>query len=457
MADETTPQQQDDPPRRPTEASVRVDDPAQQSLSDALRVSFLILRVLMIALVIVYVFFSGNYQVGEQEEAVVTRFGKIITDADGVQTKERGFHFGLPYPIDNVIKVPTNERTIDVPNAFYYEGEAVAGVRPLNPEKDGSLITGDANIVHARFAAGYVISDPVAFLANFGDPKAVTRERFSLESGGEEISFDADLTGLQIADALVTNMVEQGVVHQVGNSTTDDIIAGSFPEGRARQVAQARLDELDVGITITNITMRMPEVPPSVADAYQLVSQAEATRATRINEAESERTRLLGEAGGKAALPVRGQDGPLVRLLKEYELATTLDDTDRLADLDAQLGEALRSLTVAGEDEPSPIGGETATIINNAQIEKSQIVQRLKTEAQTVTELREVFGQDPELFKQRRWQYVLREIFNEDSGIELFYAPAGQRMLIEMNRDPQITRTKERQRLQDDLDAQQDE
>ena len=455
MADESNPQPNapahDHGSPRVRHEDVQATDPAQQSLSDALRVSFGLLRLVMIVLVFVYLG-SGVYQVPEQKEAVVTRFGKVVTDAEGKATKDRGLHLGWPYPIDNVILVPINERTIDLSEAFVYEGEG--GMRAINPEKDGSLITGDANLVHARFNAGYIISDPVAFLANFGDPNGVTRERASYHGGGEVATFATNLTGLQLADALVNNMVEQGIVHAVARQPVEEMIGSRLDSATARAIAQAKLDDLAVGITLTNITMRLPEMPQSVADAYQLVAQAEATRATRINEAESERTRLLGEAAGKAALPVRGQDGELVQLLKEYEIATTLADTERLAELDQTLSEVFRTLSIPGADgEALPIGGETATIINNAQIEKSQITQRLKTEAQTVAELKEAFEQDPVLFKQRRWQYVLRQILDEDSGIELFYAPSGQRVLLEMNRDPQIRRVKERARLDAEIEA----
>ncbi|MEM9420431.1 MAG: SPFH domain-containing protein [Planctomycetota bacterium] len=457
MVDENQPQEQahsldqgQAPAPQRDEPSVQSMDPAQQSLADALRVSFGLLRLVMIVLVVVYLC-SGIYQVPEQKEAVVTRFGKIVTDAAGNATKERGLHFGWPFPIDNVILVPINERTIDIAKAFVYEGDG--GTRPLNPDKDGSLITGDANLVHARFNAGYIISDPVAFLANFGDPEGFTQERIGVHGGGQQIYVDANLTGLQIADSLVINMVEQGVVHAVANQPVEDLIGSRLNSDQARAIAQAKLDELTVGITLTNITMRLPEMPQSVADAYQLVAQAEATRATRINEAESDRTKLLGEAAGKGALPVRGQDGPLVKMLKEYEIATTLDDTERIAELDSQLSEVFRTLTVTGEDgEAVPIGGETATIINNAQIERSQIAQRLKTEAETVLELKAAFEEDPELFKQRRWQYVLREVFNEDSGIELFYTASGQRIHLDVNRDPNIARSKERKRLESEIE-----
>jgi membrane protease subunit HflK len=410
-------------------------DPAQQSLADALKVSFWVLRIVMIALVVFYLL-SGFYRVAEQEAAVVTRFGSIVADDQGETTKDPGLYLGWPFPIDNVITVPTNDQTINLNRAFVYAGNADGEPQPgpLNPEADGSLVTGDANIVHARFGANYHVSDPEQFVTNFGDPDAVA----TLESR----------TGLAVAEALVRNMVEQGIVQTAASTTADEMIAGRFPSDRARNVAQRHLDELNVGITLTSLTIDNPEMPASVRDAYGLVSQAEAQRSTSINQAESERTQLLGEAGGKAALPVEGDDGPLVRLIKEYEIATTLDDADRLDAIDQQLSRALRDLTIQSDGETYDIGGETAGIINQALIEKSQISERIKTEAETVLELKAAYESDPELFKERRWQYVARQIFDDESGIELFYAPSGQRLLIEMNRDPDIVRTKERARLE---------
>jgi len=443
------------PPPLPTDAPVNAIDPAQQSLSDALRVSFGLLRVVMIVMVLLYLV-SGFYQVGERETAVVTRFGKIVTDAEGNAEKKSGWYFGWPFPIDNVVTVPTSERSIDLPTAFVYEGEGAPG--PLNPEKDGSLITGDANIVHARFSAQYVISDPVAFIRNFGDPDAVTQDRMDFATAEGLTAFRIQRTGQQIADDLVVNMVEQGIVHAVASAKANDVIGGRFRADQARLVAQRQLDELNVGITLTNIAIRLPEMPLSVRDAYGLVAQSEATKSTLINTAESDRTRLLGEAAGKAALPISGEDGPLVKLIKQYEVATTLDDQARLTTLDTQLSAAFRQLAVnvdGPEASRYDIGGETATIINNALIEKTQITERIKTEAETVLELKEAFEKNPTLFKERRWQYVIREIFSQDSGIELFYAPSGRRILLDINRDPNIANAKRRAALEADINANQ--
>ncbi|MEM8737959.1 MAG: SPFH domain-containing protein [Planctomycetota bacterium] len=433
------------PPTRPADALPEAD-PAQQSLSDALRLSFGLLRLVMIVLIVGYLF-SGFYQVGQQESAVVTRFGKIVEDREGNTAKERGLHFGWPYPIDQVVKVPTNDRSLSLNRAFVYEGEGTPG--PLNPERDGSLITGDVNLVHARFQVLYAITDPEDFLRNIGDPAGVTEIEVEVSTGAETERVVIERTGLMAAQELVRNFAEQGIVHAVGSVTADEVLAGRFSGGQAQRLAQEKLDELAVGITIRNISFDTgaAEMPLAVRDAYGLVSQAEAQKSTVINEAESERTQLLGEAGGKAALPVAGNDGPLVRLVKEYELATTLGDTARLAELDTRLRAVFRGLAVPTDAGTVDIGGETATVINTALIAKSQISERIKTEAETVLELREAFARDPQLFKERRWQYVAREVFGEDSGIELMYVPSGQRLLLEMNRDPAITRTKGRARL----------
>ncbi|HEX7010798.1 MAG TPA: hypothetical protein VF184_12515, partial [Phycisphaeraceae bacterium] len=92
-------------------------DPAQQSLSDALRVSFLILKAVMVVLLVLYLF-SGVFSVTEgQEQAVRLRFGRIV-GRPGQQVYERGWHLGLPYPIERVIKVPVAPRQVSLANAF---------------------------------------------------------------------------------------------------------------------------------------------------------------------------------------------------------------------------------------------------------------------------------------------------------------------------------------------------
>ena len=417
-------------------------DPAQQSLADALKVSFWLLRGLMIALVVIYVCFSGMYQVAENEAAVVTRFGRIIGADDGTSAeKEPGFHFGLPFPIQEVLRVPTSERTLRVDRQFVYQDpgdSAQAKMGPLNPELDGSLITGDANLVHARFVITYRVDDPTDFIVNVGD--------------------------LTQSDALVFNAVQQAVVHAVASVPADDVIAGrpnhpDDPDHDIKTKAQRTLDELNIGVKLSAVTIERPEMPAMVRDAYELVSQSEAVRGRLVNEAQRERTKLLGEAAGKAALPVDGQAGPLVRLIKDYELATALDDPQRITAAAQPLAAALRSLRLEAADVDTPaidIGGEVARIINEAQIARTNVTEGIDTDVQTVQELKAAFDHNPDFFKQAMWQDAARDIFTEDSGIEVFYAPSGDAMQLIINRDPRIASEKQRRELDERLEKAKD-
>ena len=142
-------------------------DPAQQSLADALRVSFLLLKMVMTIVVIVYVA-RGIFSVGSQQVAVRLRFGDIVGDTPEQQVLTEGAHFALPSPFERVIQISTQEAEVQLENQFFFQrGEADLGKttdelamlpsRPLNPTEDGSLLTGDANIIHATWTVKYRI------------------------------------------------------------------------------------------------------------------------------------------------------------------------------------------------------------------------------------------------------------------------------------------------------------
>src|SRR4030042_2064651 len=79
-------------------------DTASKSLSEALGISFIILKVIMIVLIVAFLA-SGFETVGSEEQPLVLRFGKIR----GVGEKRLlgpGPHWILPYPIDEILKIP---------------------------------------------------------------------------------------------------------------------------------------------------------------------------------------------------------------------------------------------------------------------------------------------------------------------------------------------------------------
>src|SRR6266571_1425587 len=84
-----------------------MQDAGSQALAEALRSSFVIVKIAMVALVVI-IFAAGFFTVGPSEKAIILRFGK--PQGEGLQMLlGAGLHWSLPYPIDEVVRIPTTE------------------------------------------------------------------------------------------------------------------------------------------------------------------------------------------------------------------------------------------------------------------------------------------------------------------------------------------------------------
>ena len=90
-------------------------DAASKSLSEALRISFVILKVIMVILIIAFLA-SGFVTVDPDEQAIVLRFGKIREAG----LLDPGPHWVFPYPIDEVIKIPVKTKVPLSVESFWY-------------------------------------------------------------------------------------------------------------------------------------------------------------------------------------------------------------------------------------------------------------------------------------------------------------------------------------------------
>src|SRR6185436_8575531 len=76
-------------------------DPANQSLADALRKSFHVLKFLMLVLVVLY-FLSGFFTVNPSEVGLKLRYGRVV--GTGAATENPvlgpGWHWSWPYPFE---------------------------------------------------------------------------------------------------------------------------------------------------------------------------------------------------------------------------------------------------------------------------------------------------------------------------------------------------------------------
>src|SRR5687768_16420766 len=94
-------------PPPPGQTPAPVEAVGSRALSDALRSSFAIVKILMVGLVILF-FFSRIFTVPSQERAIILRLGKPVGTGEQ-QLLGPGLHWSFPSPIDEVVRIPIGE------------------------------------------------------------------------------------------------------------------------------------------------------------------------------------------------------------------------------------------------------------------------------------------------------------------------------------------------------------
>jgi len=256
------------------------DDSSSQALSDALRSSFAIIKVLMIGLVLVFLG-SGFFTVGPQEKAIKLRFGRPVGEGDAMLLGP-GPHWAFPYPIDEVVKIPVGVMQSVRSTVGWYATTPVleaAGQEPppgpsLNPERDGYLFTGDANIIHVRGNLAYRIKEPgLRYVFSFSN-----------------------------ASNLVQNAFNSAMVFAAAQYRVDDVLTRDF--AGFRELVQRRLtqliDQQQLGIVVDQIALQ-PIPPRQLKDQFNAVAEAEARRGKLLNDARTYESQAINNARAQAS------------------------------------------------------------------------------------------------------------------------------------------------------------
>ncbi len=135
---------------------------------EAFQVLLLIFKVAAILLLAGFCL-SGIRNNEQYEKALILQFGQVKID----RIKEApGLVLALPYPINEIIKIPAKRTQSLTLNTFWYgltDEEKKTGVRSvdlppgLTPGVDGYLLTTDRHIVHAQGVLKYRITDPIHY------------------------------------------------------------------------------------------------------------------------------------------------------------------------------------------------------------------------------------------------------------------------------------------------------
>jgi membrane protease subunit HflK len=278
------------PPEEPVDAG-------SQALSEALRSSFAIVKVVMIVLVLVF-FASGFFIVGPQERGMVLRLGKPLGEGEKALLGP-GLHYSLPYPIDDhiIVSISGLQQLRSTPGWYATTPAAeAAGTEiapspgtPINPAVDGYVLTADANIIHSRATLTYRISDPVRYVFSFVN-----------------------------ASNAVMDTLSSAVLYSASRFTVDQILirdVAGFNDAVRRRMNEL-LKERNLGIEVEQCFVQSIW-PRQIRDAYNDVLKAEVARNKAMDDASKYRDQVLTKASADAGSRINAAQSDRVRLVNE--------------------------------------------------------------------------------------------------------------------------------------------
>ncbi len=225
---------------------------------------------------------SGTYLVGPDQQAVVTRFGRVV--------EERvlpGMHYRWPYPIGQVHKL----RTLQRQRAFIggtAADQTLGQVEPL----ESQFLSGDRNLIQVRTVVQYSVATPAEYLFRSQD---VART--------------------------VGAAVEAELARQIASRNVDDVLTTEKVaiQETVRQRAQGLVDGYGLGVVLSTVNIEYIAPPPETAAAFRDVASARADSVRIINEAQGYANDLLPRARGEAHKLAEASQAHRQRMINEAQ------------------------------------------------------------------------------------------------------------------------------------------
>ena len=206
---------------------------------------------------------SGVYLVQTDQQAVVTRFGAVVSPR-----VPPGVHYALPWPMESVYKLKVQQT-----QRLVIGGEAADLVLGRTQPLASQFLTGDQNIINMRVVVQYSVGVPTDYLFRAVDV--------------------AQTTGVA---------VEAELARRIARSEVDAILTTEklAIQDAVLAAAQRRLNEESAGVKLSTVNIESVAAPPEAADAFRDVASARADTARIVSEAESYANDLLPRARGEA-------------------------------------------------------------------------------------------------------------------------------------------------------------
>lgn len=397
-------------------------DAAGKSLSEALRISFIILKIIMVVLIVVFLA-SGFRTVEPDEQALVLRFGKIRGIGED-RILGPGLKWVFPYPIDKIVKIPVAKKQNLPINSFWYYQKPSELLPPgpttrirvpatLDPVKDGYCITrseeqsqtiagftgSDYNIVHCKWQLTYKIDDPERFFKN-----AYTEDVKPGQSYADVIT--------KSIKPLLEHLFEEAVVASMVNYTIDEAISSQdrIPK-HVKRLLQEKLDRIESGIAVVSVQLTDITWPRQVDNAFLASIKASQESQKTISEAKGYAENTLNETAGPIA---------------------------------AQLFEVLGDETTREDEKEllwSQLAGRAQEKIAGARAYRTKVVETAKANAEYLQKLLPEYRKRPKLVVQKIYQDAIEYILNnadEKIIIQPTEGTQGTEIRLLLNRDPTI-------------------
>lgn len=244
-------------------------------------------KILLLFALCIFLISNSFFTVNENETAVILTFG------NPVKAVGSGPQFKIPF-IQSHKKVSTTVKGF----AIGYDEETNAST------SESSMITKDFNIINVDFFVEWRVSDPIKALYNSQSPVAILK-----------------------------NVVQSAARSVIGTKSVDEVLTVGKEEIQVsiKEIARNKLDELDLGIQVQNISIQDAEPPThDVISAFKAVEDAMQNKDSQINDANAYRNReipaaraesnkILREAEAESQSRINAANGQVVRFNEMYK------------------------------------------------------------------------------------------------------------------------------------------
>jgi membrane protease subunit HflK len=241
---------------------------------------------------------SGVYLVKPDQQAVETRFGKVVDPR-----VMPGLHYAWPWPIESVtkLKVQQLQRLVvggDLPDSVLGRSQPLAS----------QFISGDQNIINMRVVVQYSVGVPSDYLFRTQD------------------------VGKAVGAAVEAEMARR-IAHRPVDAVLTTEKAAIQEEVRA--AAQKRINDYQAGVLLSTINIESVTPPPEAADSFRDVASARADAERVVNESQGYANDLIPKSRGEAQQMKEAAEG-----FKQKKINEATGDAARFTQVAAEYAKA---------------------------------------------------------------------------------------------------------------------